>query len=73
MRVPRLVQKWPLFFDSWDLRAGSCAAVVSELFAVSTLSNLQRCLIGLNGSVTIVIDGSERAAETCCRALEDRE
>jgi len=27
----------------------------------------------LNGKVTIVIDGSDRAAETCCLTLGDRE
>jgi hypothetical protein len=37
MRVPKLVQKWLLFFDSWDLRAGSYVATISELFTVSTL------------------------------------
>jgi hypothetical protein len=37
MHVPKLVQKWLLFFGSWDLGAASCVAAVSELFAVSAL------------------------------------
>jgi hypothetical protein len=35
-------------------------------------SNLHRCLMRLNGKATIVIDGSDKAAETCCLALGDR-
>jgi hypothetical protein len=31
----KLVQKWLLFFGSRYLRAGSCLAAISELFAVS--------------------------------------
>jgi hypothetical protein len=35
MFVPKMEQKWLLFFGSWDLRASSCLTAVSDLFAVS--------------------------------------
>jgi hypothetical protein len=72
MAVPKMAKNgfYYLFF-------GICGQLPALQYFLTCLqyppfSNLQRCLRQLNGKATIVIDGSDRAAETCCSALGDR-